>query len=131
MPTPKQLHAMQEYYSRPDFVVNEVIELPSSDEEDEEDEDEGCQGSEGVREWDSGGRRVSGEDNGEDFEPQNEQERQWQREDAARRAAELAERSQASERVSECGRERREDEEQQWRSFQQKLVQSSSSSSKN
>ena len=36
MPTPKQLQSMKEFYSRPDFVVNEVIDLPSSDDEEEE-----------------------------------------------------------------------------------------------
>lgn len=39
MPTPKQLHAMRDFYRRPDFVVHEIIDISSSDEDDNHDED--------------------------------------------------------------------------------------------
>jgi hypothetical protein len=40
MPTPKQLHSMRDFYRQPDFVVHEVMDLPSSDEEDNNDDND-------------------------------------------------------------------------------------------
>ena len=108
MPTPKQLHAMQEFYSRPDFVVNEIIELPSSDDEDTEEDKNYVQATE----------KCQSLDEDDDFEPQNEEERQWKREDTERKTTQLSERK--SEHEENC---LISDEEHEWRQFQKKVIQ--------
>jgi len=110
---------MQEFYSRPDFVVNEVIDLPSSDEEDEGDLE---QNRVDFQMRSHVGKSSSLDE--DDFEAQNEEERRWQREEAARRAAAAAERGGRQQGQSESESESRSEEEQQWRCFQQKVIES-------
>jgi hypothetical protein len=121
MPTPKQLHAMKEFYARPPFVVNEVVDLPSSDEEDFNHEEE-IKASNNIRIQDQKDSLLDDDD----FEPQNEQERLWKNEETNRMAKELDERNQGRGQKEKV---ELDSDEKQWRCYQQKVVQSMASAS--
>lgn len=83
MPTPSQLRAMQEFYSREDFIVNEIMDLPSSGDE-EEDEILNFDINNANRMKREGTNlRIPPKKDDNQFEPQNEEERRWMKMDAA------------------------------------------------
>ena len=130
MPTPRQLHAMQEFYSRPDFVVNEIIDLPSSDDEDDDEAESTLQGHRsGSQTTVKVDQKLSVQGEGDDdFEPQNAQERRWKQEEMTRQREEEEEATrnhphhQQQQHQQHAKVELHSDDAHQWRCFQQRLA---------